>query len=85
MEEKKENKDLMKYIDKIYKFITKEKREIIGKLNAFNKDGNFYLTDCVEVFNKKGNNFFINDLFLNNQDHQFYYESDNYQYQYILE
>ena len=83
MEEKKENKDLMKYIDKIYKFITKEKREIIGKLNAFNKDGNFYLTDCVEVFNKKGNNFFINDLFLNNQDHQFYYESDNYQYQYI--
>ena len=25
----------------------------------------------------------MNDLFNNNEDHQFYYETDNYQYQYI--
>ena len=73
----------LKYIDKIYKFLTKENREIIGKLKAFNKDGNFYLEDCVEVFNKKGDNYFFNDLFENTEDHQFYYESDNFQYQYI--
>ena len=72
-----------KFIDKIYKFITKEKREIIGNLKAYNKDGNFYLTECVEVFNKKGNNFATNELFENSKDHQFYYETDNYQYQYM--
>lgn len=76
-------KSPLKYIDKIYKFITKENREIIGNLKAFNKDGNFYLIDCVEVFNKKSDNFTTNDLFQNCEEHQFYYESDNYQYQYI--
>ena len=76
-------KSQLKYIDKIYKFITKENREIIGNLKAFNKDGNFYLIDCVEVFNKKSDNFTTNDLFQNCEEHQFYYESDNYQYQYI--
>ena len=76
-------KSPLKYIDKIYKFITKENREIIGNLKAFNKDGNFYLIDCVEVFNKKSDNFTTNELFQNCEEHQFYYESDNYQYQYI--
>ncbi len=74
---------LMKYIDKVYKFITKENREIIGNLKAFNKQGNFYLVDCVEVFNKKSNNFAFNDLFSNNEDNNFYYESDNFLYQYL--
>ena len=77
------NKDPIKYIDKVYKFITKENREIIGNLKAFNKEGNFYLIDCVEVFNKKGDNFTTNDLFKNSEEHQFYYETDNYHYQYI--
>ena len=54
----------MKYIDKVYKFITKEKREIIGNLKAFNREGNFYLIDWVEVFNKNSDNFYINDLFI---------------------
>ena len=75
--------DPINYIDKVFKFITKEKRELIGKLKAFNREGNFYLIDCVEVFNKKSDNFYMNDLFNNNEDHQFYYETDNYQYQYI--
>jgi small nuclear ribonucleoprotein (snRNP)-like protein len=74
---------LMKYIDKVYKFITKENREIIGNLKAFNKQGNFYLIDCVEIFNKNSNNFATNDLFKNNEDQQFYYESENFQYQYL--
>ena len=73
----------IKYIDKVYKFITKENREIIGNLKAFNKEGNFYLIDCVEVFNKKSDNFATNDLFENSEEHQFYYETDNFQYQYI--
>ena len=30
------NQPLIKYIDKVYKFITKENREIIGNLKAFN-------------------------------------------------
>ena len=77
------DKEGIKYIDKIYKFITKENREIIGNLKAFNKDGNFYLIDCVEVLNKKSDNFTKNDLFENNEDHQFYYETENYQYQYL--
>ena len=76
-------KSPLKYIDKIYKFITKENREIIGNLKAFNKDGNFYLIDCVEVFDIKGNNFPKNDLFNNSAEHQFYYETENFQYQYI--
>ena len=77
------NQPLMKYIDKVYKFITKENREIIGNLKAFNKQGNFYLVDCVEIFNKKSNNFAYNDLFSNSEEHQFYYESENFQYQYL--
>ena len=71
------------FIDKIYKFITKEKREIIGNLKAYNKEGHFYLIDCVEVFDKNSEHFASNELFENNEDHKFYYESDNYQYQYI--
>ena len=71
------------FIDKIFKFITKEKREIIGNLKAYNKEGHFYLTDCVEVFDKKSEHFATNELFENNDEHKFYYESDNYQYQYI--
>ena len=71
------------FIDKYYKFITKEKREIIGNLKAYNKDGHFYLIDCVEVFDKNSDHFASNELFENNDDHKFYYESDNYQYQYI--
>ena len=71
------------FIDKYYKFITKEKREIIGNLKAYNKDGHFYLTDCVEVFDKNSDHFASNELFENNDEHKFYYESDNYQYQYI--
>ena len=89
-EMKKENQNeiiitqpLMKYIDKVYKFITKENRQIIGNLKAFNKQGNFYLVDCVEIFNKKSNNFAFNELFTNNEENKFYYESDNFLYQYL--
>ena len=82
MEEKKD-KNKTSFIDKIYKFITKEKREIIGNLQAYNKEGNFYLIDCVEVFDKNSEHFAKNELFVNNDEHKFYYESDNYQYQYI--
>ena len=71
------------FLDKIYKFTTKENREIIGKLKAYNKEGHFYLVDCVEVFDKNSEHFATNELFLNNNEHTFYYESDNYQYQYI--
>ena len=77
------NKEANKYLDKVYKFITKENRELIGNLKAFHKEGNFYLTDCVEVFNKKSDNYTTNDLFENCEEHQFYYETENYQYQYI--
>ncbi len=77
------NEDPMQYIDKVYKFITKEKREIIGNLKAFNREGNFYLIDCVEVSNKNSDNFYINDLFKNTEDHTFYYETDNFHYQYL--
>lgn len=77
------NQSPLKYVDKIYKFITKENREIIGNLKAFNKDGNFYLVDCVEVFDIKDKNFPKNDLFNNSAEHQFYYETENFQYQYI--
>ncbi len=71
------------FIDKVYKFITKGNREIIGNLKAYNNEGNFYLIDCVEVFNKKSDHFAKNDLFENTDEHNFYYETDNYQYQYI--
>ena len=71
------------YINKIFKFVTKEKREIIGNLKAYNKEGNFYLIDCVEVFNKKSEHYATNELFENHVEHKFYYETDDYQYQYI--
>ena len=84
-QEKNSNKsnNSSSFLNKIYKFTTKEKREIIGKLEAYNKEGNFYLVDCVEVFDKNSDHFATNELFLNNNEHTFYYESDNYQYQYI--
>ena len=71
------------FIDKIFIFITKEKREIIGNLKAYNKEGHFYLIDCVEIFKKNSEHFASNELFYNNDEHKFYYETDNYQYQYI--
>ena len=83
-QDKKTNKsNITPFIEKVFKFITKEKREIIGSLKAYNKEGNFYLTDCVEVFDKKSEHFATNELFENNNEHKFYYETDNYQYQYI--
>ena len=86
MDEKEKNSNKLNnssFLEKIYKFITKEKREIIGKLKAYNKEGHFYLIDCVEVFDKNNEHFATNELFENNDEHKFYYESDNYQYQYI--
>ena len=77
------NENNNQFLDKVYKFITKEKREIIGYLKAYNKEGNFYLSDCVEVFDKNSDHYATNDLFQNNDEHKFFYESDNYQYQYI--
>ena len=71
------------FIDKVCKFITKGNREIIGSLKAYNKEGNFYLTDCVEVFDKRSEHFATNELFENNNDHKFYYETENCQYQHI--
>ena len=46
MDEKEKNSNKLNnssFLEKIYKFITKEKREIIGKLKAYNKKGHFYL------------------------------------------
>ena len=52
-------------------------------LKAYNKEGHFYLIDCVEIFKKESEHFASNELFYNNDEHKFYYETDNYQYQYI--
>ena len=71
------------FLNKIFKFITKEKREIIGCLKAYNKEGHFYLVDCVELFDKNSEHFATNELFQNNDEHTFYYESEKNQYQYI--
>ena len=79
--EKNNKADL--FLNKVFKFITKEKREIIGCLKAYNKQGNFYLIDCVELFDKNSDHFATNELFQNNDEHKFYYESDHFQYQYI--
>ena len=83
MEGKTINDNNNPFIDKIFIFITKEKREIIGNLKAYNKEGHFYLVDCVEIFKKESEHFASNELFCNNDEHKFYYETDNYQYQYI--
>ena len=79
--EKNNKSDL--FLNKVFKFITKEKREIIGCLKAYNKQGNFYLIDCVELFDKNSDHFATNELFQNNDEHKFYYESDHFQYQYL--
>ncbi len=71
------------FLNKVFKFITKEKREIIGCLKAYNKEGHFYLVDCVELFDKNSEHFATNELFQNNDEHTFYYESEKNQYQYI--
>ena len=71
------------FLNKIFKFVTKEKREIIGCLKAYNKEGHFYLVDCVELFDKNSEHFATNELFQNNDEHTFYYESEKNQYQYI--
>ena len=63
MDEKEKNSNKLNnssFLEKIYKFITKEKREIIGKLKAYNKEGHFYLVDCV-VFDKNNEHFTINE------------------------
>ena len=72
-----------RFLNKVFKFITKEKREIIGCLKAYNKEGHFYLVDCVELFDKESEHFATNELFQNNDEHTFYYESEKNQYQYI--
>ena len=68
------------FIDEVLKFKTKENRTIIGKLKAYNKNGDFYLVDCVEVFDKTGPHYAFNELFANNTD-IFYYETEKYVYQ----
>ena len=68
------------FIDQILKFNTKENRTIIGKLKAYNKNGDFYLVECVEVFDKTSPHYAFNELFTNNTE-IFYYETDKYVYQ----
>ena len=83
MEIKENTSNNHKYIDKVYKFLTKEKREIIGRLKAYNKEGNFYLSDCVEVFEKNTEHYAYNELFENDKEHNLFFDTEKYQYQYI--
>ena len=79
---KEESKNPQKppFIDQVLKFNTKENRTIIGKLKAYNKNGDFYLIECVEVFDKASPHYAFNELFENNID-IFYYETERYVYQ----
>ena len=75
------NPQIPPFIDQVLKFNTKENRTIIGKLKAYNKNGDFYLVECVEVFDKTSPHYAFNELFVNNNTDIFYYETEKYVYQ----
>jgi small nuclear ribonucleoprotein (snRNP)-like protein len=70
-----------KFLNNLLKIIAIDGRVIIGKLKCVDNLGNLFLTETVEVFDKKGDYYTNFSLYSNNQDHFFAFESNDNQYQ----
>jgi small nuclear ribonucleoprotein (snRNP)-like protein len=70
-----------KYLNQIIKIVSNNDRIILGKLQCIDNLGNLYLIETVEVFDKNSDNYVSFDLYKNNKDHVFQFESAKNQYQ----
>ena len=71
----------MDYIDKLIKITLDDSRIIIGNLKSLDYNGNFYLSNSVEVFSKEEGFISQFELFDNSKEHTFSFDSEKNQYQ----
>lgn len=72
---------VQKYLSKLLKIVSVSERKIIGRLKCIDNLGNLFLTETVEVFEKQGDYSYSFNLYNNNSEHLFSFESDKNQYQ----
>ena len=73
------NKD--EIINKLVKIVSDDDRVLIGKLKCIDNTCTLFLTDVVEVFDKEGDFYVPNELYKNNNENIFGFESDKNYYQ----
>ena len=70
-----------KYLNRLLKIKTKDERNLIGKLKCIDNLGNLYITETCEVFDKN-DDFCLNfNIFKNNDENYFSFESEKNYYQ----
>ena len=70
-----------KVIDKLVKVVSNEGRVLIGKLKCIDNGCTLFLTDVVEVFDKEGDHYVDSELFKNNGENYFGFDSEKNYYQ----
>jgi small nuclear ribonucleoprotein (snRNP)-like protein len=70
-----------KYLNKLLKIVSVSDRTIIGRLKCIDNLGNLFLTETVEIFDKQGDYYYNFNLYTNNSEHLFNFESEKNQYQ----
>ncbi len=70
-----------KYLNKLVKVVSTTERIIIGRLKCIDNLGNLFLSETVEVFDKQGDFYTNSNLYKNNSEHLFTFESDKNQFQ----
>jgi small nuclear ribonucleoprotein (snRNP)-like protein len=72
---------LEQFLNKLIKIESNTDRTIIGKLKCVDNLGNLFLTETVEVYDKKGDFYTNFSLYKNNEEHLFSFESEVNNYQ----
>ena len=70
-----------KYLDKLIKVITIDDRNLIGKLKCIDNFGNIYINETCEVFDKNDDYCTYFDIYKNNSENYFSFDSDKNYYQ----
>jgi small nuclear ribonucleoprotein (snRNP)-like protein len=69
------------FLNRLIKVVSKDDRIIIGRLKCIDNNCTLYLTEVVEVFDKQGDHYVNSDLFKNNEDCFFNFDSEKNFYQ----
>ena len=70
-----------KYLNKLLKITTQDERNVIGRLKCIDNLWNLYITDTCEIFDKNDDYCLNFDVFKNNMENYFSFDTDKNYYQ----
>ena len=70
-----------KYLNKLIRVVTHDDRNLIGKLKCIDNLGNIYINETCEVFDKNENYCTFFDIYKNNNENFFSFDTQKSYYQ----